>query len=39
VRFTAKGTYYVQFRADDKAGNSSAWAPTANGTANEACVS
>jgi hypothetical protein len=33
------GTYVVQFESYDNAGNTSAWAPTVNGTANTACHS
>ena len=32
------GTYTVQFRAFDKAGNTSSWAPATNGPANTACI-
>ncbi|MGN6380696.1 MAG: beta strand repeat-containing protein [Gaiellales bacterium] len=39
VTLRTKGTYVVQFRADDKAGNMSAWAPATAGTANTACIS
>ena len=31
------GTYIVQFRAVDRAGNASAWGPAAAGAANTAC--
>ena len=33
------GTYIVEFESYDSAGNTSAWAPTVNGTANTACHS
>jgi hypothetical protein len=36
--FKTTGTYTVQFRVFDKAGNSTAWAPAANSSANTACI-
>lgn len=39
VTLKSKGVYVVQFRAVDAAGNMSAWAPAAIGTANTACIS
>ena len=39
VKETVKGVYYLQFRADDNAGNSSAWAPSPVTTASIACIS
>ena len=36
--FRTTGTYTVQFRVFDKAGNSTAWAPGANSSANTACI-
>jgi large repetitive protein len=38
VTLTAKGTYIVQFHADDLAGNISAWAPAITGNSNTACI-
>jgi len=36
---TSAGSYIVQFQAVDNAGNTSAWGPSVNGTANTACHS
>jgi hypothetical protein len=36
--FKTSGTYTVQFRVLDKAGNTTFWAPTAKGPANTACI-
>ena len=36
--FKTSGTYTVQFRVLDKAGNTTSWAPTANSPANTACI-
>ncbi|MDX6545930.1 MAG: hypothetical protein QOG02_1704, partial [Gaiellales bacterium] len=38
VALTTSGTYIVQFHAVDVAGNVSAWAPAAAGSANTACI-
>jgi hypothetical protein len=38
VSLTTTGTYVVQFRAVDNAGNASAWAPATAGNANTACI-
>jgi hypothetical protein len=38
VALTATGTYTVQFRAVDVAGNISAWAPAVAGSGNTACI-
>jgi hypothetical protein len=38
VKPTVAGSYVVQFRSVDNAGNVSAWAPTTNGAANSACI-
>ena len=39
LTLTTAGTYLIQFRAVDGAGNSSAWAPAAPGPAATACIS
>ena len=36
--FRTTGTYTVQFRVFDRAGNTTAWAPIANSSANTACI-
>jgi hypothetical protein len=38
VTFSTTGTYRVQFRSRDNAGNTSAWAPAAVGASNTACI-
>jgi len=38
VQFTVVGKYIVQFRTVDNAGNTTAWAPAASGSANTACI-
>ena len=38
VTFSATGTYRVQFRSLDNAGNSSAWAPAAANAGNTTCI-
>ena len=38
ANFNKTGTYTVQFRAFDRAGNTSSWAPATNGPANTACI-
>jgi hypothetical protein len=38
VKPTVAGSYVVQFRSVDNAGNVSAWAPTTNGAANSVCL-
>jgi hypothetical protein len=38
VTFTTTGTYRVQFRSRDNAGNASAWTPAAVGATNTACI-
>jgi hypothetical protein len=38
ANFNKTGTYTVQFRAFDRAGNISSWAPSVNSSANTACI-
>jgi hypothetical protein len=38
ANFNKPGTYTVQFRAFDRAGNISSWAPAVNSSANTACI-
>ena len=39
LTLTVTGSYLVQFRSLDVAGNTSAWAPSSAGAANTACIS
>ena len=39
LTLTTTGTYLIQFRAVDAAGNMSAWAPASTGPAATACIS
>jgi len=38
IHWRPTGTYTVQFRVLDKAGNTTSWAPTTNSPTNTACI-